>query len=144
MPSPISVPRLFVLPSAGSDDIGLLTIAERDNLPFDVKRVYWTFDVPEHKIRGHHAHHELEQLIIAVHGQIELIIETSDRQRYMFLLDHPTKAVYIPCMCWREIRFAPGATLLCLASQEYNEADYIRSYYDYVQLVETLPNGKKK
>ena len=129
-------PHILKLSSIGSGDIGELAVAERDTLPFTVKRAYWTFGVPPSKTRGHHAHHELEQLIVAVHGTLEMTVETPDRVRHIFLLDHPTKALYIPKRCWREIKFGPDAVLLCLASLEYAESDYIRSYYDYVKFVE--------
>lgn len=132
----MKLPHLLSLPYTGSIDIGQLVVAENDNLPFPVRRVYWTFDVPEAKIRGHHAHYELEQLIIAVNGSIEFMVETADRQRHTFLLDHPSKVLYIPQMCWREIKFSTGAVLVCLASLPYEEKDYIRSYYDFVRFVE--------
>ena len=131
-------PHIISLPDIGSADIGQLVVAEGDNLPFVVKRAYWTFGVPTNKIRGHHAHRALEQLIVAPHGTLELTVETPDRIRHGFVLDHPTLALYIPRLCWREIKFGPDAVLLCLASMEYAESDYIRSYYDYIRLVEKL------
>lgn len=130
----MDLPYMVSLPFTGSEDIGQLVVAENENLPFVVKRAYWTFDVPTAKIRGHHAHYELQQLIIAVHGVIEIIIETLDRVRHIFNLNHPSQALYVPRMCWREIKFSPNAVLLCMASMEYGEEDYIRSYYDFVQL----------
>lgn len=134
----MTVPRIISLPFTGSTDIGQLSVAEGANIPFAVERVYWTFDVPAAKIRGHHAHFELEQLIVAVCGSIEFVVETSDRKRHFFLLDHPAKALYIPKLCWREIKFNSGAVLVCLASLQYDEADYIRSYYDFVKLTEVM------
>jgi hypothetical protein len=105
-------------------------------LPFEINRAYWTFGVPSDKIRGHHAHYELQQLIVAMHGTLTMTIETPDRNRHVFELDHPSKVLYIPRMCWREIKFSPDAVLLCLASMVYEESDYIRSYYDFVNIVE--------
>ena len=137
----MSIPHLIELASTGSDNIGQLVVAERGNLPFAVRRAYWTHDVPPNKVRGHQAHHALEQLIVCVHSTLEMTVETPDRTRYQFLLDRPSQALYIPPMCWREIRFGPAAVLLCLASLEYDEADYIRSYYDYVQLVQSTVQG---
>ena len=131
----LSAPYVFSLPGTGSADIGQIVVAEGDNLPFAIKRAYWTFGVPPDKIRGHHAHFHLEQLIVALNGKLEITVETSDRVRHAFKLDHPEKALYIPKMCWREIKFSVGTVLLCLASMEYLESDYIRSYYDFVQLV---------
>lgn len=132
----MTVPHILSLSSIGSVDIGEITVAEGQHLPFAVKRAYWTFDVPVNKVRGHHAHYELEQLIVAVHGTLEMTVETPDRVRHTFLLDHPSKALFIPQMCWREIKFGADAVLLCLASMEYVEKDYIRSYYDYVRIVD--------
>ena len=129
-------PRITSLPFTGAEDIGQLVIAEHENLPFPVRRAYWTFGVPIEKIRGHHAHHKLQQLIIALHGRLEIVVETPDRARHTFVLNHPTQALFIPQMCWREIRFGTDAVLLCPASREYDEADYIRSYYDFARLVE--------
>lgn len=140
----MSVPRLITLPFTGSEEIGSLAVAESENIPFVVQRVYWTFDVPSAKIRGHHAHYQLEQLIVAVHGTIEFTVETLDRQRHVFVLDHPSKALYIPQLCWREIKFGPGAVLICLASMVYEEADYIRSYYDFVQLADIADSAAKR
>ena len=130
-------PYILSLSSTGSSDIGKLVVAEGKNLPFPVRRVYWTFGVPPDKIRGHHAHYELEQLIVAAHGTLEMVVETPDRVRHTFLLESPNQVLYIPPMCWREIRFGPNAVLVCLASAEYIEADYIRSYYDFCKVVET-------
>lgn len=135
------IPHLIELASTGSDNIGHLVVAERGNLPFAVRRTYWTHGVPLNKIRGHHAHHALEQLIVCVHNSLEITVETPDRTRHHFILDRPSQALYIPPMCWREIKFDPDAVLLCLASLEYDEADYIRSYYDYVQLVDGATQG---
>ena len=129
------LPHLLDFPSNGSAEMGHLIIAEGAQLPFAVRRVYWTAEVPTTKVAGNHAHHELEQLIVAVHGTIELLVETPDRQRHSFRLDQPTQGLYVPPLCWREIRFGPGAVLMCLASQEYDEADYIRNYDDFARLV---------
>ncbi len=137
LPLLMVVPYIISLLRIGSNDIGQLAVAEGESLPFAVKRAYWTFGVPSNKIRGHHAHYDLQQLIVAVHGSLEMTVETPDRVRHVFLLDRPDQALYIPRMCWREIKFSADAVLLCLASQEYAESDYIRSYYDFVKLVES-------
>ena len=129
-------PYIISLSNIGSTDIGQLAVAEGKNLPFAIKRAYWTFGVPSNQVRGHHAHYELEQLIVSLHGTLEMTVETPDRVRHSFILDHPGKVLYIPHMCWREIKFGSDAVLLCLASMEYQESDYIRSYYEYVKIVE--------
>ncbi|MBT9392504.1 FdtA/QdtA family cupin domain-containing protein [Hymenobacter sp. NST-14] len=128
-------PYLLDFPSTGSAPLGHLVIAEGATLPFPVKRVYWTAGVPAEKISGNHAHHQLEQLIVAVHGTLELLVETPDRQKHHFVLEHPTQGLYVPPLCWREIKFGAQTVLMCLASQEYEETDYIRTYPEFEQLV---------
>jgi hypothetical protein len=134
----MSNPRIIFLPDIGSVDIGQLVVAEGENVPFQINRAYWTFGVPPDKIRGHHAHYELEQLIVSMCGTLSIIIETPDRIRHSFELDHPSMALYILRMCWREIKFSSNAVLLCLASMEYIETDYIRSYYEYAKIVAAI------
>ncbi len=136
------LPHLIDFPATGSDALGHLIIAEGGQLPFAVKRVYWTADVPTTKVAGNHAHHQLEQLIVAVYGTLELLVETPDRQRHTFALTGPTQGLYVPPLCWREIRFGPGAVLMCLASMEYDEADYIRSYEQFTRLVDKVAYSK--
>jgi dTDP-4-dehydrorhamnose 3,5-epimerase-like enzyme len=113
--------------SIGSTELGFISVAEYPkNVPFEVKRIYWTYYTPNNVQRGGHAHHELEQLIFAVSGKITFITEDRFGNKETFVLDEPNKGLFIPKMIWRDIQFSHNAVLLCLASQEYNEADYIR------------------
>ncbi len=121
----MTLPYLFTLPSHGAADSGWLTVAEADGLPFAVKRAYWITEVPAGRVRGRHAHHTLEQVLVAVHGRITLIINSEGQVPLEFCLAQPTQALYLPPHCWPEISFGPGAVLLCLASQPYDPADYI-------------------
>jgi hypothetical protein len=118
-------PYLFTLPSHGTADSGWLTVAEGGSLPFAVQRAYWITEVPTSRVRGRHAHHTLEQVLVAVHGRITLVIKAEGQESAEFCLDQPTQALYLPPHCWPEIHFGPGAVLLCLASQPYDPADYI-------------------
>lgn len=121
-------PYLFSLPLHGAADSGWLAVAEGSGLPFVVKRVYWVVEVPAGRVRGRHAHHTLEQLLIAVHGVLDIYIQVEGQDhRQHFRLDHPGQALYLPPHCWPELHFGPGAVLLCLASQEYDAADYIHA-----------------
>lgn len=117
-------PHLLSLPTTGSAQSGRLAVAEQANLPFPVKRAYWVFDVPADQVRGRHAHRTLEQLLVAVHGQVHVTVEAPGFARHTFHLAHPAQALYLPPGAWRELHFEPGAVLLCLASHEYDEADY--------------------
>lgn len=119
-------PQLLQLPMTGSAESGLLAVAERVNLPFAVKRAYWVFGVPNGQVRGQHTHRTLEQLLAALHGTVHVTVEAPGFARRTFCLRHPSEALYLPPGAWRELRFEPGAVLLCLASHEYDEDDYER------------------
>lgn len=127
-----NTPQLIDLKSIGSPEIGYITVAEfPSSLPFEIKRTYWTYFTPSDIERGNHAHKELEQFIIAVSGTIEMDLESKDGKIFNFKLDNPNIALYIPKSYWRIIRFQNNAVLLCLASMEYSESDYIRNYEDF-------------
>lgn len=121
-------PHLIKFSKVGSSNLGYITVAENSYLPFEIKRVYWTYYTPDSVIRGHHAHHNLEQIIFAVSGNIEFVLEDEKGKKLTFLLDKPNIGLYIPRLYWRTINFSHNAVLLCLASIEYEESDYIRDY----------------
>ncbi|MBN2894197.1 MAG: FdtA/QdtA family cupin domain-containing protein [Bacteroidales bacterium] len=121
-------PYLINLSSIGSSSLGYITVAEgMENIPFEIKRVYWTYFTPNDVERGNHAHKKLEQVIVAVSGVIKFSLEDIKGNMIEFVLDSPSKGLYIPSMYWRTIKFSHNAVLLCLASQHYDENDYIRS-----------------
>ena len=127
-------PHLIEFSKIGSPALGYISVGENTGLPFVVQRVYWTYFTPDSVIRGHHAHRELEQLIFAVSGRIEFILEALSGQTETFVLDSPNVALYIPRLYWRTIKFSHNAVLLCLASEEYSEEDYIRDYSEFRRL----------
>lgn len=124
-------PHLIDFSKVGKPELGYLTIAQNSSLPFRIERVYWTYFTPDEVLRGNHAHHELEQIIFAVSGRIEFELEALDGTKYDYVLARPNIGLYIPRHYWRTIRFSHNAVLMCLASQEYDEADYIRDYADF-------------
>jgi len=127
-------PKIIEFDKIGSAALGYITVAEQyKNIPFDVKRVYWTYFTPHDVIRGGHAHKELEQVIVAVSGTIIFNTEDINGKKQTFVLDHPTKALYIPKCVWRDIKFSHSAVLLCLASEYYFEDDYYRDYDEFVR-----------
>jgi len=135
MKSNISVPELRNYQSLGNSKLGYITVAEENlNVPFDIKRVYWTYFTPNDVIRGGHAHKELEQVIFAVSGVINFTVETTGGIKQTFTLDNPNIGLYIPKLVWRDIKFSHNAVLLCLASEYYIEDDYIRDYEDFIKL----------
>ncbi len=122
----MSLPYLLPLPTHGTAESGWLTVAEGPNVPFTVRRAYWIFDVPAGQRRGRHTHLTLEQLLVAVSGELRITVEMPNAERTIFVLSHPGQALYMPPGSWREIEFGAGAVLLSLASQEYDETDYVR------------------
>lgn len=134
-PGLITVPNLIEFKSIGSSDLGYITVAEYQNsIPFEIKRVYWTYYTPHEVIRGGHAHKALKQIIVAVSGSIEFNIENHSGEKFFFKLEHPKHGLYIPEKCWRTIQFSHNAVLLCLASLEFSADDYIRDYNDFKKL----------
>ena len=117
-----------------SDRKGNLTIVENGKtLPFDVKRVYYLYDVPGGECRGSHAHRELSQLIIAASGSFRVTLDDGKIKR-SFILNRPYQGLYVKPGIWRELEdFSSGAVCLVLASHGYDEGDYIRDYNAFIE-----------
>jgi hypothetical protein len=128
-------PYLIDFPKIGDYDLGFISISEKSSLPFIPKRVYWTYCIPEKITRGNHAHFDLEQILVALAGKIELTIETKDREVFEFLLDGPNKGVFIPKFSWRTMKYESNSIQLCIASNVYDESDYIRDYQEFLKLI---------
>lgn len=116
---------------------GNLTVAEQmKNVPFDVKRVYWTYDVPSGESRGGHAHKECVEMIIAVSGSFTVTLDDGKGNRKDFHLNHPWQGLLVNTGIWRTLEdFSSGAVCLVLASELYDEEDYIYEYEDYLKYV---------
>jgi len=108
---------------------GNISVIENEvTVPFDVKRVYYLYDVPGGESRGGHAHKELRQLIIAASGSFNVILDDGNVKR-TFRLNRPYQGLLIVPGIWRELDdFSSGSVCLVLASHEYDEGDYIRDY----------------
>ncbi|MFQ3181094.1 MAG: hypothetical protein ACI9Z4_000685 [Polaribacter sp.] len=129
-------PYLIKFDKIGNKSIGYISVAESvgKNIPFEIKRVYWTYYTPNEVNRGFHAHRNLAQVITAVSGVIELKLENKENETFNFILDSPSIGLYIPKLHWREISFSHNAVLMCLASESYNECDYIRNYQEFLDI----------
>lgn len=105
------------------------------NIPFEVKRIYYLYDIPDGEKRGGHAHYELEQYILAVNGSFDVIIDDGTDRRIV-TLDRPNLALHVVPGLWRELEnFSDDAICLVIASHKYDEGDYIRDYNAYQRLV---------
>ena len=132
--------RLIDLPRI-TDPRGNLTVAEgMDMVPFDIKRAYWVYDVPGGESRGGHAHKHLSQLLIAVSGSFSVTLDNG-REHTTFLLNHPWQGLLIEPNTWRTLDdFSSGAVCLVLASDHYEETDYIYDYNEFLKYVECETN----
>jgi WxcM-like, C-terminal len=121
-----------------SDPRGNLTFVEGNkHIPFDIRRVYYLYDVPGGESRGGHAHYDLEQFVIAASGSFDVILDDGNiKQR--FHLNRSYVGLYIPKMMWRELdNFSSSSVCLVLASMVYEEADYIRDYNEFLKVVKS-------
>ena len=126
--------RLIDLPKI-QDPKGNLTVVEQNvQIPFNIKRVYFLYDVPGGESRGGHAHKNLQQLIIAANGSFDVVLSNGVESE-RFHLNRCYYGLYIPKLIWRELdNFSSGSVCLVLASEEFNEEDYIRNYSKFKKL----------
>ena len=116
-----------------SDRKGNLTVVQNsETVPFDVKRIYYLYDIPGGESRGSHAHKELSQLIIAASGSFRVTLDDGNVKR-SFILNRPYQGLYIKPGIWRDLDdFSSGAICMVLASEIYDKEDYIRNYSDFL------------
>lgn len=113
---------------------GNITALENNiHLPFDVKRVYYLYDVPAGEERGGHAHRELQQIVVAASGAFDVLLNDGTNKKIVHL-DRPFIGLHIVPGIWRELlNFSSGAICLVLASHKYDEKDYIRDYSNFLE-----------
>ena len=124
----VDIPRM-------TDDRGSLSFVEPPAIMgFEIRRVYYLYDIPAGKTRGAHGHRHLEQIIIAMAGSFDIVVDDGMATRN-FTLSRPDQGLYICPMIWRDLRnFSPGSVCVVLASERYDEADYFRTYQDFIEV----------
>jgi hypothetical protein len=135
--------RLIDLPRI-TDGRGSLTALESNaEVPFGIQRVYYLYDVPGGEARAGHAHHELQQLVIAASGSFDMLLDDGS-QRAVVTLNRAYQGLLIDRTVWREIHnFSSGAFCLVLASMPYAESDYVRDYDEFLELVGADPTAPR-
>ncbi len=117
----------------------LIAIEQLKEVPFEIKRVYYIFDTLPNVRRGFHAHKKLEQLLVCTSGECKILLDDG-KTRDTVTLNKPTEGILVSGCVWREMfDFSPGAVLMVLASDYYDESDYIRDYDEFLK-----KNGKEE
>ena len=130
----------YVFQPHGDDRGQLVALEEFIDIPFEIKRVYYMYETGEGVRRGFHAHKSLEQILICIHGTCKIILDNGYEKKIV-PLEKPYEGLYISNDMWREMYdFSPDAVLLVLASDLYDESDYIRDYDEFIKMV----NSKEK
>lgn len=115
----------------------LVSIEEYKDIPFEIKRVYFMYDTDTEATRGHHAHRKLEQILFCVHGSCKVRLDNGSEKK-VINLERPYEGLYISSNMWREMfDFSEDAVLMVLASELYDESDYIRDYDEFKKYIES-------
>lgn len=119
----------------GDDRGQLVAIEEIKDIPFKIKRVYYMYETKKGVRRGYHAHKKLEQILICIHGSCKVLLDDGEDKKIVSL-EKPYEGVYVSNNMWREMYdFSDDAVLMVLASEIYNEEDYVRDYNQFIEMV---------
>ncbi|WP_044411491.1 sugar 3,4-ketoisomerase [Thiomicrospira microaerophila] len=131
----MSLIKTISLKPLGDERGSLIALEGNKNVPFNIKRVYYIFNTQQGVARGFHAHRNLKQLAVCVTGSCRFILDNG-KQRETIRLDNATKGLLLEDLIWREMHdFTPDCVLMILASEYYDETDYIRDYATFYELV---------
>ena len=125
----------YVFQQHGDERGQLVALEEFKDIPFEIKRVYYMYDTGEGIPRGFHAHKTLKQILICIHGSCKVLLDNGEEKKIVSL-EKPYEGLYIAHNMWREMYdFSPDAVLMVLASEYYDESDYIRDYDEFLNSV---------
>jgi len=129
--------KLIPLPKFEDPRGNLSFIEENSHIPFKIARTYWIYDVPGGEVRGGHAFKEQQELIVALSGSFDVVVDDG-REKQVFSLNRSYYGLYIPAGYWRQMQnFSTNSLALVLSSTPYNEDDYIRDYDEYLEYRKT-------
>jgi len=125
-------PYLIHFEQFGDSSVGYISVSEfEEEVPFTIQRVFWTYKTPKKVIRGNHANLINKEVIIAIQGEIKITTINSAGTKTIFNLKSPNQGIYLPPNVWLTIEYSPDAIQLVLASEKYNEKEYIRNYQEF-------------
>ncbi|WP_172380550.1 sugar 3,4-ketoisomerase [Vibrio sp. Vb339] len=125
--------KLVQFQSHGDERGSLVSLEQNENIPFDIKRVYYLFDTKDKVRRGFHAHKKLKQLAVVLKGSCRFLLDDGS-EKIELLLDNPAQGLFIESFVWREMYdFSEDCVLMVLADSVYDENDYIRDYDDFLR-----------
>ena len=125
----------YVFQQHGDERGRLVALEEFKDIPFEIKRVYYMYDTADGITRGFHAHKKLQQILVCIHGSVDITLDNG-KERKIVSLEKPYEGLYVSNSMWREMaNFSSGAVLLVLASELYDENDYIRNYDEFLDYV---------
>lgn len=128
----MSLLKTIDFPLLGDERGSLISLETNKQIPFDIKRVYYIYGTENDVARGFHAHKQLQQVAVCVAGKCRMILDDGKNREEMWL-DSPAKGLLIEDMVWREMHdFSDDCVLLVIASEHYDEADYIRNYQEFL------------
>ena len=131
----MSLIKTISFKALGDERGSLVSLEGNKSVPFDIKRVYYIFDTKEGVSRGFHAHRNLKQVAVCVTGSCRFVLDNG-KQREEVVLDKPTTGLLIEDLTWREMHdFSPDCVLMVLASEYYDELDYIRDYDKFIRTI---------
>ena len=129
----------YVFQPHGDERGQLVALEESKDIPFKIKRVYYMYDTTEGVTRGYHAHKNLQQVLICVNGSCKIRLDNGS-EKEIIILDTPNEGLYVSNNMWREMYdFSSDAVLMVLASELYDESDYIRDYDAFLEYVKENP-----
>lgn len=127
----------YVFQPHGDNRGQLVALEEFKDIPFQIKRVYYMYDTVKGVIRGKHAHKSLQQILVCIHGSCKILLDNG-KEKKIVPLEKPYEGLFVGSDMWREMYdFSPDAVLLVLASDLYDESDYIRNYDEFLQFVKS-------
>ena len=127
-------PEIIKISTLKSPEGNLSIIDKKNNIPFEVKRIFYVYDIPQNTQRGGHAHKSLKQFIWVINGQLEIVTFSKNYPKKKFILDSPDIGLYIPELTWSYQLTMSLNTIYCVAASDYyDEKEYIREWEDFIK-----------